>query len=76
MRFLRVFGVSVLRRVFLFLLGMCPLLALANTASDLANAGIDAAGILYVYTWGMGAVLSMWALGYAAGWAVKVIQAL
>lgn len=43
---------------------------------DYSLIGVDAATILLVYTWGMGVVLSMWAIGFAAGVAVKVINAL
>lgn len=54
-----------------------PLLSHALTVEEeLIIDGIDAASILLVYTWGMGAVLTMWALGYAAGMAVAVIKAL
>lgn len=34
----------------------------------------EAAEVLYLYSWGMGAVLSMWAIGYAVGIAVSVIK--
>ena len=44
--------------------------------ADLALIGVTAEDILYVYTWGMGVCLSMWALGYATGIALKVINAL
>lgn len=36
--------------------------------------GIDAAGIAYVYAWGVGAVLSLWALGYGVRAALEVIR--
>lgn len=54
----------------------CPLLVQADIAADLAIAGIDAESILYVYSWGMGAVLSSWAIGYATGIVKEVIKAL
>lgn len=38
--------------------------------------GITPSSILYIYTWGMGAVLMMWALGYAVGAAKKGINLL
>lgn len=41
---------------------------------DPASLGIAAADILYVYTWGVGAVLSMWALGYAVGAAITALR--
>jgi hypothetical protein len=58
-----------------FLLFACVEMARADVASDLLDAGITPAGILYVLTWGMGIVLKLWAAGYAVGWAVKVIKA-
>jgi hypothetical protein len=76
MRFLGLVGAFLIRRVLFFLLLCCPLLALADVASDLIADGIDAADILYVYSWGMGVVLTMWAIGFVAGVAVKVINAL
>ncbi len=36
--------------------------------------GIDSSQILYVYTWGMGAVLSAWSIGYAIGVARQLIK--
>lgn len=44
------------------------------SAADLAIMGIDAPTILYVYTWGMGAVLSIWALGFAVGAGLTLIR--
>ncbi len=52
----------------------CTPLADSVTAS-LAAEGVDSADVLYVYTWGMGVVLAMWAIGFAAGVAVKAINA-
>ncbi len=46
------------------------------SAAELALIGVDSATILLVYTWGMGAVLSMWVIGYAAGVAIKAINLL
>lgn len=53
-----------------------PAWCLADVASDLLDAGITSSNILQVYTWGMGVVLTMWAIGWAAGVAVQVIKAL
>lgn len=36
--------------------------------------GIDAAGILYVASWGIGVVLLLWSLGYAVGVGTRVIR--
>lgn len=44
------------------------------TAEQLAAIGINAADILYVYAWGLGAVLAAWAFGFAVGVAVDVIR--
>lgn len=44
------------------------------TPAELAVIGIDAPTILYVYSWGMGAVLTMWQLGYAVGAAITAIK--
>ena len=43
---------------------------------DLALLGIDAATILYVWSWGFGSVLLSWSLGYAVGVAVDTIRKL
>ena len=53
----------------------CTPVADSVTAS-LAAEGVDAASVLLVYTWGMGVVLMMRAIGFGAGVAVKVINAL
>lgn len=53
----------------------CTPIADAVSAS-LAAQGIDTASVLLVYSWGMGVVLTMWAIGFGAGVAVKVINAL
>lgn len=34
---------------------------------DWAGLGITPAELLYVFSWGAGAVLSLWAIGYAIG---------
>ena len=34
---------------------------------DYAALGITAPELLYAFTWGAGAVLAMWAIGYAVG---------
>jgi hypothetical protein len=44
------------------------------TASYLSTIGIDSSTILYVYSWGMGAVLMMFALGYAIDAAQSIIK--
>lgn len=36
--------------------------------------GVDSSTILYVYTWGMGAVLSVWAIGYAVSAAIEIVR--
>jgi hypothetical protein len=46
------------------------------TSLTLDTIGIDPATILYVYTWGMGAVLLIWSLGFAVGAAVSAIKKL
>lgn len=48
----------------------------AETLSSLTleTIGIDPVQILYVFSWGSGAVLSLWALGYAVGTAVQMIR--
>lgn len=46
------------------------------TPQELALLGIDAPTILYVWSWGFGSVISMWALGYGVGGAVQVIRKL
>ena len=51
-----------------------PLDTVALNLFDAQALGIDPATILYVYTWGAGAVLSLWALGYAIGAAKAVIK--
>jgi hypothetical protein len=49
-----------------------------STAEDFAQfaelIGITPENILYVFTWGMGAVLSVWAIGYAIGVAAQTIR--
>jgi len=45
---------------------------ISNLTLDLI--GIDPIKIAYVFSWGMGAVLSMWALGYAVGVSVNLIR--
>lgn len=47
----------------------------AAFSTDLmAFLGIDSATILYVFTWGMGAVLMSWSLGYVVGIAQDLIK--
>lgn len=55
----------------------CPVesqvwVTLAETI-DFAGLGITPADLLYTFTWGAGAVLSLWALGYAVGAAIAAI---
>lgn len=40
------------------------------------NLGIDAAGVLYVCSWGVGVVLLLFSLGYGVGAALKAIRLL
>lgn len=44
------------------------------TAADYALLGIDAATILYVWTWGFGSVLLMWFFGFTIGVATTTIR--
>jgi len=44
--------------------------------ADYAALGITPAEILFVYSWGLGSVLSLWALGYALGAAITVTRKL
>lgn len=46
------------------------------TPEDYALLGIDAATILYVWSWGFGSVVFMWYLGYAVGVAKEMISKL
>ncbi len=43
-------------------------------AIDPALFGVTPDTMLHVYTWGFGAVLSMWAIGYFVGLAVGMIR--
>lgn len=36
--------------------------------------GITPADVFYVFTWGMGAILLFWSIGYAAGVAIAAIR--
>lgn len=36
--------------------------------------GITAPDVLYVFSWGFGAVLFFWSIGYAAGVAIEAIR--
>jgi hypothetical protein len=48
-----------------------------NALTDLTTLnlmGIDAASIAYVYAWGFGSVLSVWAMGYAVGVCLTLIR--
>lgn len=44
------------------------------TEQDYALLGIDAATILYVWSWGFGSVIFAWFLGYVIGAAVDAIR--
>jgi hypothetical protein len=46
--------------------------SLAETV-DWTALGVTAAEILYVFTWGAGSVLALWAIGYALGAAVTAL---
>lgn len=46
------------------------------SAEELALLGIDAATILYVWSWGFGSVVSMWFFGYVIGVASAAIRKL
>lgn len=46
------------------------------TPQELSLIGVDSASILYIYSWGMGAILSIWALGYALSAALKMLKKL
>jgi hypothetical protein len=58
-------------------LGDCDLVVLDQAAYDLlmaANTALTSAEILYLYTWGMGAILLPWSIAYACKWGLKVIK--
>lgn len=44
------------------------------TEADYALLGIDAASILYVYSWGFGSVIFFHFLGYCVGAAKKLVD--
>lgn len=44
------------------------------TAADYALLGIDAATILYVWSWGFGSVIFFWSIGYVIGVARAVVK--
>ena len=48
----------------------------ADFIAALAAYGVTPENILYVYSWGMGAVLLPWSLGFAIGVAKRVISKL
>lgn len=55
----------------------CPVesqtwVALSDTV-DWTALGVTAADILYVFSWGSGSVLALWAIGYAVGAACSAI---
>ncbi|WP_312128960.1 hypothetical protein [Diaphorobacter nitroreducens] len=56
----------------------CPLAEQAavsfSSAVDLAALGLTSQALLYVYAWGVMAVLGLWALGWVVGVVVGVIQ--
>jgi len=45
-------------------------------SSNFEGLGVTPTSVLYVYTWGLGAVLALWALGFAVGSAVTVLRKL
>lgn len=46
------------------------------TEADMALLGIDAAAILYVWSWGFGSVVFAWFLGFGIGAAKTAIRQL
>jgi hypothetical protein len=42
--------------------------------TSLLNEVLTSADILYLYSWGMGAILLPWSIAYATKWAVKTIN--
>lgn len=52
----------------------CPYLLHTFGDFDAAALGVTAGSILYVYSWGVAAVLLMWGLGVAVGAALRVIS--
>lgn len=50
--------------------------SLALSSLTFETIGINATDILYVYTWGVGAVFFLWSLGYAIGVAKATIKKL
>lgn len=55
---------------------LISLLDFDGSVSDFELLGVTPEAILYVFTWGMGAVLMMWSLGYAIGAAVTALKKL
>jgi hypothetical protein len=47
---------------------------LIDSATFMVNEALTSADILYLYTWGMGAILLPWSIAYAVKWAIKVIN--
>lgn len=45
-----------------------------SAAVDLAAMGLTSAGLTYVFTWGLMAVLGLWAVGWVVGVVVGVIR--
>jgi hypothetical protein len=54
-------------------LSTCPAVVLTGADSVVLTLP-DAQSILAVYSWGVGAVLALWALGYAIGAALKAVR--
>jgi len=69
---------GVVQQVAFNLDGTCPnLVALSYTEFvNISNSQITASDILYDFSWGFGAVLTFWSIGYAVGVAKAVIQKL
>lgn len=70
-----------IRPILYFWLSLVLMMAAASafaqetfTAADMAVLGIDAATVLYVWSWGFGAVIFFWSLGFAAGAAIRAIR--
>ncbi|MEL4178339.1 hypothetical protein [Roseateles sp. PN1] len=58
--------------------GTCPPAAQRfvplTEALDFPSLGITAESVLYVWSWGFGAVLTFWFFGYCIGLAVRLVR--